>query len=241
MVSSFVASALAASFLAWTGHVAAQVNLPPPPPPPLGSDSAPSTGTPSSSKKPRSTAAPAGASAPATSRDRSERAERTEVDETPTYRRSYSGRFLSVRANPLALFVGRVSADAEWMFAPHHALIGSPHFVFARKRSDLVARALGFAGDAATGFGVELGYHYFTGDAPLEGLFLGPSLLLDSTRQTPNLPSFASYGVAFDVGYQAIIGNGLTLAAGGGVLVMSTSGQSSYFAPRVLLGVGWTF
>ena len=149
-------------------------------------------------------------------------------------------RFLSVRANPLALFIGRLSADVEWMVAPHHALIGSPHVTLAQSRGDLPANATGFTGANATGFGVELGYHYFP--APeLEGLFFGPSLLLDSTRPAPGATRFTAYGGAFDVGYQAVVGPGFTLAAGGGLLFITASGAPVKLAPRALLGIGWTF
>jgi hypothetical protein len=151
-------------------------------------------------------------------------------------------RAFSLRFNPLALFVGRASVDFEWLFLPHHALVVSPHLTLARDRGTLPAYATGFAGDRATGVGVELGYHHFmTGTSAPEGVFFGPSLLLDSTRPAPNVDRFTSYGLAFDVGYQAIVGPGFTMSAGGGLLAIGTSGQSLKLSPRLLFGVGWTF
>lgn len=225
---------------AWSGARAdAQVNLPPPPPPPLGTEApaptGPTSGGPTSggtTRKPRRESP-----SPRESKVAPPVTERIELEE-PSY--SYRRRIVSVRANPLALFIGRLSVDAEWMVAPHHALVGSPHVTLAQDRGTLPANATGFTNPNATGFGVELGYHYFL--APeLEGLFFGPSLLVDSTRPTPGGTRFTAYGGAFDVGYQAVVGPGFTLAAGGGLLFITASGAPVKLAPRVLLGVGWTF
>lgn len=127
------------------------------------------------------------------------------------------------------------------MFLPRHSLVLSPHVSFAQDRGDLARKALGFMGPAATGFGVELGYrHYFGGTEP-EGVFIGPSLLLDSTRPAARADRFTAYGGAFDVGYQVIIGSGFTMSAGGGLMVIGAEGTDAAVAPRILFSVGWSF
>lgn len=151
------------------------------------------------------------------------------------------GRELSLRGNPLALFIGRLSVDVEWLIVPHHAIVISPHLTLSQDRGTLPANAVGFTGPSSTGFGVELGYHYWMTSTEPEGVFLGPSLLIDSTKPAPGFDRFTAYGAAFDVGYQAIVGSGFTLAAGGGILFITASGVPVKAAPRVLLSIGWTF
>ncbi len=147
-----------------------------------------------------------------------------------------------MRFNPLALFIARGSVDAEWLFLPHHALVVSPHLTWEQDRGSLPSTATGFTGSRSTGVGVEVGYHYWlTGVSEPEGVFVGPSLLLDSTRRAPNIDRFTSYGAAIDVGYQVIIGSGFTMAAGGGILVIKASDTTAKLSPRLLFGIGWTF
>jgi len=156
----------------------------------------------------------------------------------PSYDYAPSRRDLSLRLNPVPLVEARLSADVEILVASHHALVLSPNVTFAAHRGELIAYGFGFTADRSTGFGGEAGYHYWV-RRDLEGIFLGPSLVFGSTA-TPNLPSHGYFGVALDVGYQAVIANGFTVAVGGGVLVI-TGNSLTKVTPRGLLGIGWTF
>ena len=155
---------------------------------------------------------------------------------------SHRGHFYGLRFNPLVLTQARVSLDVEWLIAPRHALVLSPHVTLSQSRDALAARALGFTNRQSTGFGAEAGYrHYVAGGNEPEGLFLGASLLLDSTKPLPGAARFTAYGGALDVGYQLVWSSGFTLSAGGCVLLITTKGATTEVAPRFLFGIGWTF
>jgi hypothetical protein len=238
---STLGAAILCAALLWPRAAEAQVNLPPPPPPPLSTESPPPTqSNPPPQRRPRPTGSGSGGRE-ATHETREPQRERLSTDDwSPP--RSY-GRDWSIRLNPLTFFVARVSVDIEWLVAPHHALVLSPHLTFPQgQRGSLPMHALGFAGTRAHGFGLEFGYRYYpTGYSEPEGIFFGPSLLLDSTQPTPDADRFLAYGGAFDVGYQVIIGNGFTMSAGGGLLLIASKDQSSQVAPRALFSVGWSF
>lgn len=131
--------------------------------------------------------------------------------------------------------------DVEYTFAPHHAFIVSPNITFAVDRQRPTQIAFGYTNANSSGLGTEVGYHYWFNPVA-EGLFLGPSLLLGATSY-PNFGSRLDYGLAFDVGYQVILGNGFTVMAGGGLLLIGQSGtgNSVHLLPRALLGLGWSF
>jgi hypothetical protein len=154
----------------------------------------------------------------------------------------------AVTFNPVALTLGRLSANLELLIAPHHSLVLSPNllaFQFDRGgRYDLRSEALGFATQRSDSFGAELGYHYWWHwRRTLSGPFFGPSLLLGTTTNasvgaTTNAQAY--WGAALDAGGQAVLPGGLTLGAGLGLGFVAMASQSAVF-PRLLLQVGWSF
>jgi hypothetical protein len=133
-----------------------------------------------------------------------------------------------------------LSVDVEYQLAPHHALVGAPNFTFRSHRATLPSRAFGYTADESSGPGLEAGYHYWI--APrMEGLWFGPSLVLGVTGH-PVASTYAYYGLAGDIGYQAILPNGFTIGGGGGLLLVGAgAGNALHLVPRFLLGIGWTF
>jgi hypothetical protein len=241
----FAILVLIASAIGIASPVFAQVNLPPPPPPPLdnGSTGSATATPPSSSHRPKQrkpdppppahTAAPPAAT----------QAPPHETHEPPPRAPEPEGpRTVSIRLNPLPLFLSRLSADFEFMLAPHHALFTSPSLTFhkfAFHRSDVVSYGLGYAGDDSSGFGGEVGYHYWV-HRQLEGIYVGPAFVFGAT--TPNGgKAFGYYGGAVDVGYQYLFNNGFTLNGGGGIMLTGASGITAHAAPRFLFGIGWSF
>lgn len=228
--------------------VHAQVNLPPPPPPPIdsngGTTTPTNTGGTAPTHKPRPTpthkAEPAHTAAPPPATH----------EPPPQYHApepERSPRTISIRLNPLPFFMSRLSADFEIMLAPHHALVVSPNLTlkkFAFHRGDVFTYGMGFAGDDNSGFGAEVGYHYWT-KRELEGIYFGPSLVFGATLPPANTngKTFAYVGGAIDVGYQYLFSNGFTLNGGGGVMLTgaTAAGSTAKAAPRLLFGVGWSF
>jgi len=240
--------------LAFAGPLAAsaaraQPNLPPPPPPPL------STETPPPPPPPNGSGAGGGSStrtrprpAPAKSRPAEHVAERAQngggtigtSDPAPSF--APRPRDVSLRFNVLPIFQGRISADGELMFAPHHAVIVSPNVTFSANRWKIVEDAFGYAPRGTGGVGTEVGYHYWLA-RQLEGLWLGPSVLLGFTSPPTPIKGFLYFGAAFDVGWQIVADPGFTLNVGGGLMVIdaSVAGTPTRVAPRALFGLGWTF
>ncbi len=219
----------------------AQVALPPPPPPPLSTNESPSNPPPNQGgdahgghghgRGNRPAERPSSASSSSTTGSSSSGGASDDDDYSPEKK-------LSLRLNPLPIFEARISGDAEYMFAPHHAVVGSPQLTFSAHRPDIVAYGFGYA-ERAGGIGGEVGYHYWI-EPRLEGVFLGPSLVLGLTFAGP---TFLYYGAAFDVGWQMILGKGFTFDVGGGLLVIdgALTGIVTHVTPRALAGVGWSF
>ncbi|HEY6463287.1 MAG TPA: hypothetical protein VIY73_24135, partial [Polyangiaceae bacterium] len=154
----------------------------------------------------------------------------------------------AVTFNPVALTLGRLSANLEFLVAPHHALVFSPNvlaFQFDRGgRYDLRSEALGFATSRSSSFGGELGYHYWwRWRGTLSGPFLGPSLLLGTVTNatvgtTTNAQAY--WGLALDAGGQAVLPGGFTIGAGLGLGFVAMASQNALF-PRLLVQLGWSF
>jgi hypothetical protein len=128
--------------------------------------------------------------------------------------------------------------------APHHSLVGSANVLLANLgRGGLLAQGFGFAQSTSSGGGGEIGYHYWWyWRRELRGLFFGPSLLLGTTTQATvgDASSAQAYwGVAVDVGEQAVFSSGVTLGAGAGLGFVRMAGVEAVF-PRTLLQVGWS-
>ena len=237
--------------------VRAQPNLPPPPPPPMGQPSdlpppasqppppsaaSPRASAPASSPPPRR-ASPPPASAPAPTPYRAPRRRRVEVfvsDEE-------HGRPIALTLDPIPLVLGRLSANAEVLLSPHHAIVGSPNLLIFQLdrggRYSLTSEGFGFASPTSGGFGIELGYHYWwQAHDSLRGPFFGPSLLLGATTQASvGDPSHAQgyWGFAFDVGGQEVFLGGFTIGGGAGLGIVKMADATALF-PRLLVQVGWS-
>ncbi len=169
-------------------------------------------------------------------------------------------KLLTVEWNPIALAIGKLSANVLFVPIDHHALILSPFYAWATTAPIYV-----FANDGTatqlpeqkfSGFGGEIGYRYYTGLAGPRGFFFGPSLVLASMQATAangDTTSFFDYGLAVDAGYQVLVADVVSLSLGGGVQYLATSQSippqqfpanvyaNSGLRPRLLASIGWAF
>jgi hypothetical protein len=70
------------------------------------------------------------------------------------------------------------------------------------------------------GFGGELGYRYYGSRGGARGFFAGPSFLLESITATPyrgSQTSYMGYGIAGDVGYEALVADTIAVTVGAGL------------------------
>ncbi len=160
----------------------------------------------------------------------------------------------AIEVNPLGLFLGgRLSFNAEWAPATHHAIQVSPHFVHTTANIPLSGGSMGT--EAFTGVGTELGYRYYTGTRGMNGVFVGPSLILG--MYNAGLPMgnqlFTNVGVAGDIGVQEILWNHVVVGGGVGIEYLQVSHDfgdlpigpstiaSTGLKPRFLLEAGYGF
>jgi hypothetical protein len=154
----------------------------------------------------------------------------------------------TIQIAPMSLFIGRWGAGATWVPFDHHALTENI-FYYDQKTDPQVAPPNRFQG-----IGGEVGYRYYTGLGGPRGMFGGPSLLLGGYTVSPAYGAnvaFQDLGIAFDVGYEALVADRVMLLAGVGAQYMyptkSLPQQTDYedsianrkFLPRFLLEVGW--
>ncbi len=180
--------------------------------------------------------------------------ERTVRDVTEATNPPGPYRPFALEINPLGLFVGgRLSFNAEWVPATHHAIEVSPHFVHTSASIPLSGGNMG--SEAFSGVGTELGYRYYTGTRGMNGVFVGPSLILG--LYNAGLPMgnqvFTNVGIAGDVGIQEIFWNHLVVGAGAGLEYLQVSHDfgdlptgpstiaSTGLKPRLLLEAGYGF
>ncbi len=168
-------------------------------------------------------------------------------------------RVFAVEWNPVALFIERISVNLEIAPADHHALVLAP-FVFDTRTASFID----VTGDTTTlhasqrfeGVGGEIGYRYYAGYGGLRGFFAGPSFILAAVRGTDGAgdqKTFMNYGVAVDVGWQALVASDWVVSLGGGGQYTFTStsipdqqAPAAYYAnsglhPRALAAVGYAF
>lgn len=160
----------------------------------------------------------------------------------------------ALEINPLGLFVGgRLSFNAEWAPATHHVLVLSPHLVHTTANMPLGGGTMGT--QAFTGAGTELGYRYYTGTRGMNGIFVGPSLIMG--LYNAGLPMgnqlFTDVGVAGDIGVQEILWNHVVVGGGVGIEYLQVSHDfgdlpmgpstiaSTGLKPRFLLEAGYGF
>jgi hypothetical protein len=155
---------------------------------------------------------------------------------------------VAITFNPVALALGRLSANVEVLLAPHHSLVLSPNVLAFQEthggRYDLASEGLGFATQRSSSFGGELGYHYWWHwRRSLAGPYFGPSLLLGSVTNASvgsTTAAQAYWGAAFDAGGQAVLPGGFTLGAGVGLGFVELASIAAVF-PRFLFQLGWSF
>jgi hypothetical protein len=216
----------------------AQPDLPPPPPPPMGQ---PNDLPPPSQSSPPPRRAASGPP-PYYYGPPRRRREVIYVVEEPV-RRPFA-----VTLNPLGLFWGRLSANLEFLLAPHHSLVLSPNvLIMDATRPGLISDGFGFATRNSSGFGAELGYHYWWHRRrSLRGPFFGPSLLVGRTTQAdPGVVGTTTsaqtyWGGAFDMGWQEVLSGGFTVGGGVG-LGLARMADAQFVFPRLLFQIGWSF
>ena len=171
-------------------------------------------------------------------------------------------RVVAIDWNPLTVFIAKVSVDVVIAPVDHHALVLVPFYASTTTASLLTANTdannnmIQLPAQTFSGFGGEIGYRYYSGLGGPRGFFVGPSFLFGAmTAKASNgaETSFQSYGLAADVGYEALVADRIVLALGGGVQYQATSKSipdqqlpaslyaNNRFAPRVLLALGVAF
>jgi len=168
-------------------------------------------------------------------------------------------RYVALELNPLAgLALHRWGANVVVAPLQHHAIILNPFHAFAQtypiRLYDDNGNPITLPTQRFNGWGVELGYRYYTGRGGLRGLFLGPSLFADwmtADAQDGSQTKYVYYGLAADVGYQALIDDRVSLSFGAGLQYGLPSKdlpkqgfQAKYYAnsillPRLLISIGW--
>ena len=170
-------------------------------------------------------------------------------------------RYVTIAWNPVpVLMLGKVSFDVVIAPVSHHALVLSPFYV---STSTVPLYLNGPSGPAIqvpqqtfTGWGGEIGYRYYFGLAGPRGFFLGPSFIVGAftaTAQNGAQTSYWNLGGAIDVGYQMLVADRVSLAAGVGLQYTFTDKSlpnqqwpeniyaNDRFNPRFLLSLGFAF
>lgn len=168
-------------------------------------------------------------------------------------------RSFTLSVNPLPIVAGRYGANAEYVAAPHHAIVASAFYqTFPRGMIEmLVPNGAELANAPSSKPGGELGYRLYTSGASASGLFVGPSFVLmpiayPRVREDLKVAVDAlhAYGVALDMGAQMVTSSGFTVGGGLGAMVVAYTPPKSYggvaFAephvlPRLLFMAGWSF
>jgi hypothetical protein len=168
-------------------------------------------------------------------------------------------RTLALELNPLAgLALHRWGANIIVALLEHHAIIVNPYHAYARTYPiylyDDNGNPLRLPTQRFNGWGGELGYRYYTEPGGLRGLFLGPSLFADwMTVQAENgtQTNYVYYGLAADVGYQALVTDRVSVSVGAGLQygrpskdIPRQGAMAKYYAnpillPRLLISLGW--
>jgi len=159
----------------------------------------------------------------------------------------------AIELNPLPFYFGRLSANLEYMPVLHHAIILSPQITHTS--SDIAVTGGSNVSQTFSGFGGEAGYRYYTGRKGLDGVFVGPSLILGFYNA--GLPNgdqaFTTMGVAVDAGVKTVIYDHLMVGAGAGIQWLKVSHDfndlptrsemavGNGVKPRILAEVGYAF
>jgi hypothetical protein len=155
---------------------------------------------------------------------------------------------------PLGLFTGgRIELTGEWAPVTHNVITVSPYFVHTT--SDVAFSGDTTVSQAFTGVGTEVGYRYYTGHNGMNGVFVGPSLILGIYNA--GLPAgnqeFTNIGLAGDVGLQEVFLGHVVVGGGLGLEYLQVSHDfhdlptgpstvaSTGLKPRVVLEAGYGF
>ncbi len=158
-------------------------------------------------------------------------------------------RRLTISYNPFGLQISRYGGNVELTLASHHVVEGNLYYLYSHTNSD--------SNNVFSGFGGEIGYHYFFGENGPRGFYAGPSFLLGffnaKAAATGESTSFQNFGGALDVGYQAIVADRIVLGLGVGLQytvptvkfpqqeVPASVYANAGFRPRMLLAIGVAF
>jgi hypothetical protein len=184
-------------------------------------------------------------------------------------------RYVAIEWNPLPLLVmntgtkpdpngpkqgglGKLSVNIVLAPLEHHALILSPFYALTRTTPvttyDDNLNPTQLPVQTFRGYGTELGYRYYSGRGGLRGFFAGPSLIISSftaTAQNGSKTPYLDYGLAGDIGYEALVVDRVSLSLGLGLQYTTTNKSipeqmlwAKVFAntavlPRVLISVGY--
>jgi hypothetical protein len=145
---------------------------------------------------------------------------------TPVPEETLPRRVLTLEWNPVTLLLQRVSANVEIAPAEHHAIVLTPFYFYARtsrfSRPDPGQPGTNEVVEAQRfdGFGGEIGYRYYFGAGGVRGPYAGVSVFAmfpTATAGDGTTTSFTDYGVAADIGYQALVASHWLASVGGGV------------------------
>jgi hypothetical protein len=174
-------------------------------------------------------------------------------------------RTLTLEWNPLALFIDRFSLNAVIVPCDHHALVVSPFYTWSSTvpygtgidaNGNALPYVLNVLSQSFKGFGGELGYRYYFDVGGPRGFFVGPSVMLAAITATAgngSQTSFADFGFAADVGYEALIADKIAVSVGAGAqyawpskFIPDQQLPASIYAnkgvkPRLLLSLGYAF
>jgi hypothetical protein len=150
---------------------------------------------------------------------------------TPPYGIHNPLKRFAIELNPMAALIGRYSVQGEYLFAPHHALVVNPFFTYAPIK--ITSQGQDIDGGSLVGFGTEVGYRFYSGDAGADGFFIGPSAIGAFYSQSAptgvngaaaaTSDSFGSFGGALDLGAQKMFGPGVLVGAGFGLQYTKTT------------------
>jgi hypothetical protein len=164
-------------------------------------------------------------------------------------------RIFAIEWNPVALVIHRISGNLEIAPAEHHAVTLNGYY-FNTRTAQFTTLEGTTPSQRFDGGGGEIGYRYYSGRGGPRGFFAGPSFTLASVTATDsvgNETSFWNYGVAVDVGWQALVADDWVISLGGGAMYTFTSksipdqqAPAAYYAngglhPRALASVGYAF
>ena len=160
----------------------------------------------------------------------------------------------AIGVNPLGLIVGgRYSIQAEWAPVTHNVILISPHFIHTS--GDIATGPNTKDSQTFTGVGGEIGYRYYTGHRGMNGVFIGPSIIVGAYNASllGNDQAFTDIGGAVDVGFKGLIADHLALGGGIGIEYLHVSHDfgdlptaqaaiaSSGVKPRLLFEAGYAF